>query len=273
MRLEDATIPIAPRTTAGCLDLAVRYVGSHLRAMEILWLIAAVPACAVIVAVDRWLETEALALVTAAVVLLASSPLGVLLGLAAAPGAFGEPFTLERLWRRVRRQGFGLIVKGFGLRLAMIAGLLLCGIPSIWIALATGFFVERACLRSLDRRLHDRRTDDLIKDEAVALIGRAGGIVLFCAGLWLMMFVTVDVLSGMLFAFPLFLGRIELADGPAFFFQDARVQAAVAATVLAVYPIGRLAWFFCYIDLRVRHDLWDLELKFAQETRRLEGTT
>ena len=48
-----------------------------------------------------------------------------------------------------------------------------------------------------------------------------------------------------------------------------------AATTLAAslfsYQLGRLAWFFVYIDVRVRRDCWDMELLLARESKRLEG--
>ena len=43
------------------------------------------------------------------------------------------------------------------------------------------------------------------------------------------------------------------------------------AVAFLVYPIGRLAWFFCYIDVRVRRDCWDMELSIIQEAERLEN--
>jgi hypothetical protein len=53
--------------------------------------------------------------------------------------------------------------------------------------------------------------------------------------------------------------------------RDPRCLTVFAAAVMLVYPIVRLAWFFCYIDLRVRRDCWDMELLFRQEARRLAG--
>jgi hypothetical protein len=39
-----------------------------------------------------------------------------------------------------------------------------------------------------------------------------------------------------------------------------------------VYPVIRLAWMFCYLDVRIRKEGWDLEIDFRVEARRLEGT-
>ena len=97
--------------------------------------------------------------------------------------------------------------------------------------------------------------------------------------LWISLFLTVDVFSGMLFTTPILFGRVFTEAGVAgldyfwhLVFRDRRVLMTMAATGLAVYSLGRIAWFFCYIDLRVRRDLWDMELKLAREAARLEGT-
>jgi hypothetical protein len=32
----------------------------------------------------------------------------------------------------------------------------------------------------------------------------------------------------------------------------------------------RLAWFFCYLDQRIRNECWDLQLQYRAEAARLE---
>ena len=277
MRLDQATISLEPRTTVNCLDLAIRYYGQHLREVGALWLVTAVPCCALILLLGRWYDINFW--LAAAVVFFASSPLGVLIGLAAVPTAFGEPFTFPNLRRRVRRQGLGLLARGLVYRIGIALGLLLCIVPGVWLALRTGFFVEQACLLDLDRQLHDRRTSQLIKEEAVDLLLRACGILLFCAILWFCLFITFDAACSILFGVPLLLGRLlgpgasglSEADVFALLFKSPPVLAAMTAVALGVYPIGRLAWFFCLVDLRVRRDCWDMELKLSREAQRLEA--
>jgi hypothetical protein len=36
------------------------------------------------------------------------------------------------------------------------------------------------------------------------------------------------------------------------------------------YPVIRLAWFFCYLDQRIRNECWDLQLQYRAEAARLE---
>jgi hypothetical protein len=57
-----------------------------------------------------------------------------------------------------------------------------------------------------------------------------------------------------------------------FLWSDPIVVTAALAVAFLVYPIGRLAWFFCYMDVRVRRDCWDMELLIIQEAERLDAT-
>jgi hypothetical protein len=47
--------------------------------------------------------------------------------------------------------------------------------------------------------------------------------------------------------------------------------ATFVAAALFAYQLARVAWFFTFIDARVRRDCWDLELVLAREAKRLEG--
>jgi hypothetical protein len=48
------------------------------------------------------------------------------------------------------------------------------------------------------------------------------------------------------------------------------VVSALSATAWLVYPLARLAWFFCYLDARIRKEGWDVELAFRIEAGRLQ---
>ncbi len=54
-------------------------------------------------------------------------------------------------------------------------------------------------------------------------------------------------------------------------FYDPLVVATLCGTLWLVYPIARLAWFFCYLDARIRKEGWDVELAFRIEGRRLQS--
>jgi hypothetical protein len=58
--------------------------------------------------------------------------------------------------------------------------------------------------------------------------------------------------------------------GPSAWVTSPGALALFAACWLAGTVFVRLAWLFAYVDVRIRRDLWDLELQFVQEARRLE---
>ena len=47
-------------------------------------------------------------------------------------------------------------------------------------------------------------------------------------------------------------------------------MTAIQFTIWLPYPVIRLAWFFCYLDQRIRNECWDLQLQFRAEAARLE---
>lgn len=302
-RIDRATISLLPRSTADCLDMAVMFFGRHLRTILGLCLAFMVPAGALVYGLSYVYEIDVrVALIVA---FLATSPLGVLLVSRTAAGAFGGPSPpaplAEGEGNGVRTGGvphmktlLGLLNSAMFLRGFLAVGPTLClfpvnpgmvligvlmGLIGLWAAMRFGFRAEQVCLADLEDGSKQHRTTSLIREEAGDLMFRAGSIGLFCLGLWLAMFVTLDLVAHLLFGFPIFLGRVfagpdgMFSDG--YFVElmvyDPLVLTAVTVTGFPVYALGRLAWFFCYIDLRVRRDCWDMELEFAQEAQRLQG--
>jgi hypothetical protein len=275
MRLDRATIALKPQTLAGCADLATRFIGAHLEPLSFLWFLVAGPALGAVYVLHRFDVLNFWT--TLAVVYLASSPLGVLLGLAAIPTAFGEPMSGAALSRRILTRGPALILTGLMYRLAAAVAGVACVIPGIWVAVRTGFFVERACLGKLEGRNDSERVNELVQSDFSDLMSRSLLLCLYCGMLWISLFFTVDILLGM-FGLPILFGRIVTDTGVGSFeylshlvWSDLSVMLTLAATGLAVYGLGRIAWFFCYVDLRVRRDLWDMELRLTREAKRLEG--
>ena len=146
------------------------------------------------------------------------------------------------------------------------------------IALSRSFRTEQRTLSEIDPALHPseaRRA--LVVSE---IIGPAFFVATAAACLWLV------VLLGVEFSLTV-IGLPGPITGPMadymnldFFEPDLALSALgrsplFAATALAAwlfaYQIGRLAWFFVYLDARVRRDCWDMELLLAREAKRLAG--
>lgn len=50
---------------------------------------------------------------------------------------------------------------------------------------------------------------------------------------------------------------------------DPKVVTVLMGVLWLVYPLARMAWFFCYLDQRIRNECWDVELDFRRDARRL----
>ncbi|MBI3866845.1 MAG: hypothetical protein HY290_33615 [Planctomycetia bacterium] len=281
MRFDQVTVSLEPRGTANCLDLALCFTRHYLKPIAGLWATIAVPACVLVYMLVEYYEFKLW--MAALILFFVTSPLGVLLMAGAAPCAFGEPFTYRGTFRRLGWRGIGLIIKGLALRVATALAAVLFIFPGWYLGVRQGFFVEQAVLSKMARHLHDRRADELLQGEIGDLFFRSAAIGLFSLMIWFVLLITVDTACSTLLGWPILMGRCKVdmsylansADLPEYIFKflwsDPIVITASLAVALLVYPIARLAWFFCYIDVRVRRDCWDMELQIIQEAQRLEG--
>lgn len=159
------------------------------------------------------------------------------------------------------------------------------GISAVWLlpasfaAVRNGFVAERVAMQNLDKRLHDRRTDGLLKTESGDLFVRGGWVVCFCGMLAVVLASTLIFAMSVLFGMNLFEEFLQaaqgfepddvVANGAVFLWTDPRVVAVTTFVLFLVYPLGRLAWYLCYLDVRIRRDCWDMELEMTQEAERL----
>ncbi|MCZ6795710.1 MAG: hypothetical protein O7J95_19055, partial [Planctomycetota bacterium] len=120
-----------------------------------------------------------------------------------------------------------------------------------------------------------RRLSDLKYGDSVALMNRYAGTLVFCTLVVAINFVVLDLTFDFLFDSPLFFDRFEWMYFDealiSYFTTDPRCVSAVLALLWITYPLARLTLFFCYLDVRIRKECWDLELDFRVEARRLEG--
>lgn len=281
MKFEQTRIELVPRSAGNCLDLAVLFCGQHLSTLFGLWALFTIPLGAITYVIARFTDWGWLAAMVCG--WFGSGLYGVMLVSGAARMAFGESFTLRKMLSDVRSD-WGLMARVFLLRIPLALGTALCGLPGSLLAVRWSFLAENQILSQLHEQRHDRRTQELIGMEFSDLYVR--GAAIWLAGLifWLIAELTTDVVWTILFSRSLFFGRFsemgniltEQVD-PANFVEhvwrlatsDPKVLVLHLTTGLAVYGVCRLAWFFCYIDLRVRRDCWDLELEMLDEARSL----
>ncbi len=288
MRFDRVQVHLEPLSTSNCLDMAVLFLCRYLNPVAKLISLFAVPCCAAVYFLVYQYEYDLRLPIL--LFYFASSPLGVLLIVGAASASFGEKFS----WSQVLRTHFGLIlrllVKGLLLRLVIgvvlvlsllddwdialkiLLGIVLCLFPGIWLAIRTGFFVERGVLAKLSHHLHETRGSTLIRKRFGDISNSVVGISIFCGLLWFVCFMSSDLAIDFLFHIPIFTDRIGFEGEIALLlWSDPKVLSLMLGCAFLVYPVGRLAWFFTYIDLRVRRDCWDMELEMLQEAQRLEG--
>lgn len=272
MRWNNPQIKLVPRSIANCIDFAILFFGKHLLLFLKLWAIITIPCCLLMYFLASLFELGGW---TACLIFfLASAPLGALVTLATTPVLTGKKCSMRELMNQLEAVGPLILMKVIILRITTGLAALLLVIPGIWIALRFRFVIEKSSLESMEEHLHNESTDQLIRDEWGNAMGQALVITLFCSLLFVSLFVTFDAVSNYIFMFPILLGRIAEIENPDglryLLWYDPWVLMLAIATAMLVYPIGRLAWFFCYVDCRVRYDCWNIELKINDEVRHME---
>jgi hypothetical protein len=281
MRFEQTRVALEPRTAANCLDLAFVFCGRHWGPLAGLWGLFSVP-----LGLTTWFaarETNWGFLTAVACFVFGTGPFGAMLAAGAARTTFGEEFTLRKLLSDLRTD-WPLIVQVVGMRMLLAMTSVLCVVPAAFLAVRWGFAAKSRVLTRLHEQRHDRRTNELVRLEFADLVVRGGVLVVFGGMFWLIAELTADAAWTILFGQSLFFGRLSevgsIIGGEQIDESDFERVAALAlddpavlilhlATGLATYAVCRIAWFFCYIDLRVRRDCWDLELELLREAERI----
>ncbi|MEZ6132085.1 MAG: hypothetical protein R3C59_25780 [Planctomycetaceae bacterium] len=271
MKVEDCIVVVERRTAGGCIDLA--FVFARQFAAPLLKLTAwfAVPSVLLswLVADSRGRDVLLPSLVIFGLFcMLASAAIVTAIG----PQVFGVPVTTKAALRLLFSRLPAYVMAG---TLARTTGLCLM-VPLLFVMAWCGhlpevLFLERTPLNEVSRRL-----STLCRHGGYARnLNRLLTLTVFWAVFSFGVFLILDLSSGTLFQRPIFFGTI--APGPdmrsAFASQlvdDAVVVTALQVSLWLTFPVMRLAWFFCYLDQRIRNECWDLELQFRIEAVRLE---
>jgi len=274
MRVEDCIVAVERRKVGGCLDLA--FVFARRFAAPLLKLTAcfAVPSVVLSWLVARHLGADVLlpcVLIFALFNTLASAAIVSAVG----PQVFGVPMTTSGAFRMLLSRVVTLVFLGTLARLTGFCVFVPLLLVMAWCGhLPEVLFLERTPGNQIPERLSTLCRNGGYARNVGRVISLAAFWALFAFGVFLMM----DVSSGVLFHRPLFFGTI--APGPdmraalaAKVVADAAVVTALQVSLGLTYPVIRLAWFFCYLDQRIRNECWDLELQFRTEAVRLQEQT
>lgn len=273
MRLDGAIFSIEQRSIGGCIDLATVFVRKQLLPVLQLLLCFAVPS----VMLTWWLVGR-YEWSTAGCVLLfgLECPLfGAALVAASGRHLFGDQFSFINGIRQPPRRWLLYAVLMVVVRLITLLASWLLLLPAYFVATRYGFLAEVLFLEKCPGRRFERRLSELMHETFLSLVGRLIVLVVFFSVVVVSVFALVDVASGTLLGVPILFGRVSEIE---YLFEelttllnyDQRVTTVLISVMWLVYPITRLAWMFCYIDVRIRKEGWDVELAFRVETRRLE---
>lgn len=269
MNLERTTLAIEPRSLGECIDLAVLFYREHARKIVTLTLVFGAPATLVAYASTRASDTGWL---WSLLVFFFLAPfLGAALAGAAGHQVFGAPLRASATLQLLLARGVSLMA-GVGVTRAATAltAVFCLGVPSLPIAVRYGFFPEVLLLEQLPLVRADRRLAELLRNHFWEAAARYVGIVGFAAMAGVSLFFLIDQACNWLLAAPLYLGKVVYPDEYfTLLFVDPIVVATWIGIAWLVYPLARLAWFFCYLDTRIRKEGWDVELSFRVEARRL----
>ena len=271
MKVEDCIVSVERRTVGGCIDLAFVFARQFARPLIGLTLCFAIPSTILVWLVGdsmrRDIAVPSIMIFAFFNMLLSGAMVGTV-----GPQVFGVPMSTRAalkslLGRLISYTFLGLLFRSTGFCLV---------VPLLFVMAWSGhlpevMFLERTPLNQVTQRL-----SWLTKGGGYSRnVGRIITITFF----WLLfsfgVFLLIDILSGWIFNAPICFGTIAPGPDQRLAFQSKIFDDPVTVTWLQIslwitYPVVRLAWFFCYLDQRIRNECWDLELQFRVEAGRLE---
>jgi hypothetical protein len=273
MQLDGASITIERRKITGCLDLAVVFLQQHFAAIAKMTLGFAVPSC-----IASWLlmsQTE-LDIWSTLVLFVVLSPIyGSALTIAAGRRVFGSAFEPRNAFTALRKRFW--ILAFYVIVTRIVAAVFVClVIPPLMVIVRYGFLAEVLFLESTPRKKVGARLKNLMKNVYSDLLGRGLGAFVFYAAAVFGLYAMVEIISSVLLGLPLVVGRVASFSGIkdellVLVLSDPRFATVLHALLWLIYPVIRLAWFFCYLDIRIQKEGWDVELDFRIEAQRLNS--
>jgi hypothetical protein len=270
MNVERLTLPIEPRAVGACLDLAVQFNRTFARPLGGLLALVAVPCLALTAALCQVTDHG---LLLGLLVYFAATPfLGALVVAGAGQHVFGDPFEAGRALRLFRAHAGRLTLHLIVSRVLTFLGVVTL-VPWIFLLPRYGFLPEVVLLERLRGPRLRQRLGEIRRGVATSLEFSGLAILSFQLLLALAVFLLVDLASGKLLGLPILIGRDPGASGLLDTLDRCSWDPVAVTTfcglLWASYPLARLAWFFCYLDQRIRNECWDVELDFRREARRL----
>lgn len=275
MKVEECIVTVERRSTGGCLDLAFVFAREFSGPLFRLWLICALPSCILV-----WLLASVSAgmlLWSMVIFLFFSSVFSSLLVACIGPQVFGVPISVRAALKAWRKRFWAWMLLSSLLRFMQAVTGFCFVLPSVFVTSYAGHLPEVLLLEQTPIDSITKRLSWLAGGGGYSRnLGRLLVLMLVWAGLSSGLFLILDFLATTLFNSPIFfkiLMNSPQNTGDVFsqlLNDDPKVLTAIQLTLWLPYPVIRLAWFFCYLDQRIRNECWDLQLQFRIEAARLE---
>jgi len=277
MNRKQPAIQLQPRSILSCIDFAILFIGVYLPLFVTIWAVVTIPAALITWMLAEYLECGMGTMLI--IFYLGTIPQGVMVALVASATLKGETPSVRQLRDSFRQVGWRLVFQSLGVRLFIALGsAFLLLLPGLYLAMRWRYYLEKKIMYLLGPDFEEKESGNSAGQKWEDPIGHFIVIAGFGCVLFFVLFITFDLAAYYLFGFPIFWGHI-LQSGVidsdeffSFFWSYPHLQMLILATAFMVYIGGRLAWFFTYVDYRVRFDCWDIELQFNEQVQLLEET-
>lgn len=274
MKIEDCIVRVERRSGGGCLDLAIVFAQQFAGSIVRLLITFAVPSCVL----TWWVSEGRTDLLVIAIPIFAffASFMSATLIATVGPQVFGVPLSTTAGITAVVQRLMSFLTLTSLVRLVQFVLMFCLVVPAILPTAALGHLNEVLFLEKTPAKDAVRRLRNLIRGNGFGRnLSRLIGLMTFWAISSTGLFVLIDQLVSWVFNIQIFKGT--MVDGEdwieaftASVVDDRAVILLLQVAVWIPFPVVRLAWFFCYLDQRIRNECWDLDLQFRAEANRLE---
>ncbi|MEM7455224.1 MAG: hypothetical protein AAF456_12815 [Planctomycetota bacterium] len=276
MRVDQCIVSVEQRSVGGCIDLAFVFVRKYAAFLGQMLALFAIPSTLAVVLIS-YFTTDIL--MWSAILFLGMTPLlSAIIVAAIGPQVFGQTIDFNETASRILNRILIYLVFILLIRFVFFFCSFLI-VPGLLLLPVAGHLAEILFLEECPSSKVISREFWLVGD---------GGYFRFLwhtvvlAFFWLILslgcLLTIDLLCTTLFSTPVLFGRIvsspDAADAAyVLITSDVRTAAALHLAIWLPFPIIRIAWFFSYLDQRIRAECWDLEVKYRTEAIRLGETS
>jgi len=275
VKVEDCIVSVERRTLGGCVDLAFVFCREFAAAILRLWLLCAGPACVLVWCITS--VTTDMLLPSLLIFLVFGSIFSALLTACLGPQVFGVPISVRAAVQAWRKRLFAwLFASALIIFFQCLAGF--CFVfPAVFVTASAGhlpeiLFLENTPLKKINSRLSWLSGGGGYRRN----LGRLIELFAYWGSMSSGIFVIMDLLCGTVLNKPLFLARVFSDSGSTgqlwaqVLLDDPLFLTGLQLSLWIPYPVIRIAWFFCYLDQRIRIECWDLQVMLRREAHRLE---